>query len=527
MNLPLTPVRFKRRAARLFGRKVGVVCGADRFTYREFSDRANQLSRALQSLGIQPGERVAFLSYNCHRLLEAYYGVVQIGAVLLPLNLRLKASELTYILNDSETKALFFDPDFTGIVAELRPQAQTIANYVALAGEPPAWAVEQNYDALIAGRPTDELNLELDENALAELFYTSGTTANPKGVMLSHRNLYLHAMNVIAALQTKDDHIQLHTIPLFHVNGWGTPQSITCVGGRHVMLRRFDPQAVCELVQRERVTMFSMVPTMATALVNFPELGRYDLSSVRLINLGGAASPVELIREVEAKIGCQCAAGYGLTETTPVLSIALPKAEMDLTTEERLRLQASTGLPIPGVEVQVVDDQGREVPADGQTVGEIVVRSDTVMMGYWKLPDETARVMEGGWFHTGDLATVDEEGYLLIVDRKKDIIISGGENITSLEIEKAIYAHSTILECAVIAVPDEKWGEVPKALVVLKPGGKLTEAELIAFCKERLAGFKVPRSVDFFETLPKGGTGKILKRELREQYWQGQAKRVH
>jgi len=527
MNIPLTPIRFKRHAARVYCNKIGVVCGDQRFTYKQFSDRANQLSHALTRLGIGTGDRVAFLSFNCHRLLEAYYGVVQIGAVLLPLNIRLRPNELTYILNDSGTKVLFFDQELTSLAQQISVEATTIKKYVILSGDAPTWAESKDYDSLIANESTDEPDFEIDENSLAELFYTSGTTANPKGVMLSHRNLYMHAMNVMAGIQIGDDAVQLHTIPLFHVNGWGTPQYVTCQGGKHVIIQRFDPKKVFELIDQEKVTRLSLVPTMATALVNCPESSKYDLSSMRLVNIGGAASPVELIKEVEDKFGCQCVAGYGLSETSPVLTLSFPIPGVELSEQERIRVQAMTGRPVPGVELRVVDDKGNDVAADGHASGEIVVRSDSVMMGYWNLPEETARVMVDGWFHTGDIATINEDGYVLIVDRKKDIIISGGENITSLDIEKAVYAHPAVLECAVIAVPDDKWGEVPKALVVLKLGMPATELEIIEFCKQRIAGFKLPRSVDFFETLPKGGTGKILKRELRERYWQGQEKRVH
>jgi acyl-CoA synthetase (AMP-forming)/AMP-acid ligase II len=271
-----------------------------------------------------------------------------------------------------------------------------------------------------------------------------------------------------------------------------------------------------------------MVPTMATAIVNHPSLGEYDLSSVEYVGLGGAASPVDLIREVEQKIGCRAYSGYGLTETCPVLTFSFVKEHLsDLTDEERWKRQAMTGYPLPGVELRVVDADDRPLPRDGAAAGEIVVRADNVMAGYWKQPEDTAQVMRGGWFHTGDMATVDEEGYFLIVDRKKDIIISGGENISSLEVEKAVYSHSAVLECAVIAIPDERWGEVAKALVVLKPGQSVGEAELIDYCRTKLPGFKVPKSIDFMESLPKGGTGKILKKELREQYWKGYDKRVH
>jgi len=450
---------------------------------------------------------------------------VQMGCVLLPLNIRLTPSEIAYIMNDSEAVALFYNRDFLTIVDALRDSASTVKHYISLEESGGGLLYERLLSAAGADftPPPD-----IKDDDLAELFYTSGTTANPKGVMMTHRNLYLHAMQVIAGMSTRDTDIQLHTIPLFHVNGWGAPHFITGMGARHVVLDKFDATRVLELVERERVTQFSMVPTMATALINHPNLKDYDLSSLAYVGIGGAASPVDLIREIEQKVGCRAYSGYGLTETTPQLTFSFLKEHLkDLPDEERWRRQAMTGYPMPGVEMSIVDADDNHLPHDGKTAGEIVVRADNVMAGYWKQPEETARVMRGGWFHTGDMAVVDEEGYYLIVDRKKDIIISGGENISSIEVEKAIFAHPSVLECAVVAVPDERWGEVPKALVVLKPDESLTEEEMVAHCRTKLPGFKMPKSVEFLNSLPKGGTGKILKKELRERYWKGYEKRVH
>jgi acyl-CoA synthetase (AMP-forming)/AMP-acid ligase II len=526
MNLTLTPIRFKKRAESLFAKKVGIVDGDLRITYGEYGERCDRLSNALAALGVKRGDRVAWLGYNSHELLEAYYGVVQMGAVLLPLNIRLTPEEIAFILNDSESTALFYNRDFLPIVEGVRSQTPTIKQWVPLeAGA----SDDGGYETLIqaAGAdftPPDDIR----DDDLAELFYTSGTTANPKGVMMTHRNLYMHAMQVIGGLGVKESIVQLHTIPLFHVNGWGTPHTLTCMGARHVVLKKFDATEILELVQRERVTNFAMVPTMATALINHPKIKEYDLTSLDYVAIGGAASPVELMRDVEQTLGCRCYAGYGLTETTPVLTQSFIKDHLnDLGDEERWRRQAMAGYPMPGVEIDIFDANEKPVPHDGASVGEVVVRADNVMAGYWKQPEDTANVMRGGWLHTGDMATVDEEGYFLIVDRKKDIIISGGENIASIEVEKAVYSHAAVFECAVIPVPDERWGEAPKALVVLKPGSTLTEQELIDHCRTKLPGFKVPKSVEFYDTLPKGGTGKILKKELREKYWQGYAKRVH
>jgi fatty-acyl-CoA synthase len=333
---------------------------------------------------------------------------------------------------------------------------------------------------------------------------------------------------LLVAVPADDRDIQLHTIPLFHVNGWGVPQLLTAVGGTHVMMRKFDPTSALELIERERVTRFYVVPTMMTLLLNHPGIADYDLSSMRFIKIGGAPAPPDMIRRAEQLFGGTVIAGYGLSETSPVITLAVPKKSLQGEDDEiRYARQASTGLPLVGVDLEIVDDAGDPLPWDGRHEGEIVVRSNVVMDGYWNDPESTAVSMRDGWFHTGDVATVDPEGYVLIVDRKKDIIISGGENISSVEIEKVLYQHPAVLESAVIAVPDEQWGEVPLAIVALRSGKTATAEDLTSFCRERLATFKVPKSFQFVDELPKGGTGKILKARLREPHWQQEAKRVH
>ncbi len=521
MNIPLTPVRFLRYAEQQFPGKTGAVCGEKRFTYAQFAERASRLAGALREAGVKAGDRVAFLSLNCHRLLEAYYGVLEAGAILLPLNIRLAPGELAYILNDAGAKVLFLEKEFAEGVDAFRKSVPTIESFILLDAAPhAAWLSSMNYEGMLAAATPYRADLMgIDENSLAELFYTSGTSAHPKGVMLTHRNIYLHALSVCVAFHPKADSVELHTIPLFHANGWGTAHSITYVGGTHVMLQRFTCAEVFQLIERERVDSLSLVPIMAAALVNSPERTKYDLSSLQWISIGGAASSPTLVGEVEQKLGCPCFAGYGLTETAPVLSTARLKPEARFEGEERYVAQAMTGYAIPGVELRVVDSDDNDVPRDGQTMGEIVARSDGVMQGYWQQPAATADAMRGGWFHTGDMATMSDDGRILIVDRRKDIIISGGENISSLEVEKALLAHPGVYEAAVIPVPDETWGEVPKALVVSKPGAELNAAELLDFCRGRIAHYKCPRSIEFLESLPKTATGKVLKRELRQKYW--------
>ncbi len=527
MLLPLTPVRFLDRAADLYGKKTGVICGDRRFTYGEFAARCGRLSSALKSGGIRPGDRVAYLSFNTHRLLEGYYGVVQARAIVMPLNVRLTPSELIAILNHAEARILFFETDFASLVEQLRRECPSIERFVALdAAVKQADALYE--DLLSAGEPERANFLDYDEHAIAELFYTSGSTGTPKGVTLSHRTLYLHGLSVAGSVSGGDTEVELHTIPLFHANGWGRPQACTLNGLTQVMVRRFEPSTVFRLIQDEGATTMSLVPTMGNALLNAPDLKAYDFSSLQVIHVGGAAASPELIERLSIAFDCDVRAGYGLTETSPVVTSARRKGTVHYKNDrEKYTRQSMAGWPIPGVEVRVVDPLMKDVPRDMESIGEVVIRGDHVMEGYYRDPEGTAAVMTGEWFHTGDMAVWDEETYLHIVDRKKDIIISGGENISSIEVEKAISAHPSVFECAVVAAPDEKWGEIPVALVTLKPGHILTTEEMRTFLEDRLAKFKQPRAFEFtYEPLPKTGTGKIVKRAIRDRFWTGRTRMV-
>jgi fatty-acyl-CoA synthase len=527
MVVPLTPIRFLYRGVDLFGKKVGVVSGAKRFTYAEFGARCERLASALRANGIKPGDRVAYLSFNTHQLLEGYFGVVLAGAVVMPLNVRLTPAELIGILCHSGARMLIFENDFKPLIEPLRKACPGIDRFVTTDDKIPE--ADTTYEELLAaGRPERIDYTTFDENSMAELFYTSGSTGTPKGVMLSHRTLYLHGLSVATTYNPEEDPNELHTIPLFHANGWGRPQVATMLGLKQVMVRRFDPTSVFRLIQEERATSMCVVPTMANALLNAPDLGQYDCSSMKNIFVGGAAASFELIDRMERAFHCRVLGGYGLTETAPVATSARDKSTVVFKDDaDRIHHRSMAGWPLPACEIRVVDSQMRDVPRDMEAIGEVVIRGDNVMDGYYKDPTGTAAVMTGAWLQTGDMAVWDEENYIHIVDRKKDIIISGGENISSIEVEKAIFAHPAVFECAVVSAPDTRWGEIPVAFVVRKPGMELTQDELCAFLQDRIAKFKMPRAVEFVEgALPKTGTGKIVKRELREKFWAGKDRRV-
>ncbi len=527
MNVPLTPIRCLYRAVDLYGKKIGVVSGSASYTYAEFGERCERLAAGLLSEGIRPGDRVAYLSFNNNQLLEGYYGPPLVRAIAMPLNVRLQPAELTTIINHAGASMLVFENEFASFVPDLRTTCPTIKRYVAI--DRPVPEADIFLEDLVArDRITRPDIFSFDENEIAEIFYTSGSTGTPKGVMLSHRTLYVHALGLLGTFACEDTNVELHTIPLFHANGWGRPQSITMSGAKHVMVRRFEPAHVLRLIQEEKATGMTLVPTMGNALLNCPDLGKFDTSSMKVITMGGAASSPELIARLEHAFHCEVCSGYGLTETCPVITTAQTKGTVTCADEaDRLHHLAAAGWPLVGTEVRVVDSLMQDVPRDREAVGEVVARGDNVMDGYYNEPEATKAAITDGWLHTGDMAVWDDENYIYIVDRKKDIIISGGENISSIEVEKAIFAHPAVLECAVVSAPDQRWGEIPVAIVVLRQNQQLNEEQLMSFLKSRIAKFKMPRLVKFVEgPLPKTGTGKMLKRQLRESFWSGKTSRV-
>ncbi len=516
----MSPVRILKRAVKLYGEKTAIVDGDLRLSYAQVQNRVNRVIHAVEKREIPPGERIAVLDYNTYRYMELYFGMAASGRVLSPLNTRLSAEEYIYILKDSQAQAIIFHADFKPVMAQVRESVSTLKYYYIADGPADEAWITGTYEALIEAADDTPVELEPDdENATLNLYYTSGTTGNPKGVMLTHRNIYANALTTIISFKLDDTTVWHHIAPLFHLADAFFMWSVTYQGGCHVMQRQFIPKNVLQTMQDEKVTAAMMVPTMINFLLDVPDLEAYDLSALAWTMVGGAPmSPANAERMME-KLGCRYVSGYGLTETTPLLTVGNLKSTLaDKSEAEKMNYLTRTGLEVPGVDLKVVDVNGRAVPWDGTTVGEIIVRGDNVMKGYWKLPKATEEAIKEGFFYTGDLATVDSQGYVLIVDRAKDIIISGGENISSVEIENIIYKHPQVLECAVIAIPDDKWGEVPAVMAVMKQDADLSEQDLTEFCRERLAKFKVPRQIRFFSELPKTGSGKILKTRLRDQY---------
>ncbi len=496
---------FERAAAEFAGRPAAVETSR-RLCYAELDLHDRNLGWRLQECGLRAGERVAILDANSIGFLCAYFAAAAVGAILVPLNTRLAARELAEILRDAEARVLLVSEGFRGLVQALESEETPVDSTLFL-DEPP--------------RPTRSGRFRpvaLEPEDLAHLYYTSGTTGRSKGVMLTHRNVCAHAETAVRELGLGPADRWGHFAPMFHLaDAWAT-FAITKVGGIHVLAPRFDARSALRLIEKERITITNLVPTMLVRLVEDPLARSFDLSSMRLVLSGGAPIAPALVRKVMETFRCEYAQTYGMTETSPYLTLSLLQQHLlDLPFEEALRFRARTGRPFAAVELEVVDQAGRKVPPDDRTVGEIRVRGPTVSPGYWKRPEETAAAFRDGWLYTGDLAVVDVEGYVNIVDRRKDMIITGGENVYSTEVEHALGAHPAVLEAAVFGVSDPEWGEAVRAAVVLKTGASASAEELVAHCRTLIAGYKVPRAIEFRPELPKTGTGKIAKNVLREE----------
>jgi len=510
------------KAVKLYPHREAVVCGHVRMSYQEFGNRVWRLCHGFGALGLCRKDRVAILHENCHIFLETYFAAAHLGLILVPLNYRLSGQELAAILEDSGSRVLIAQEAFRDKAATLLGTVSKLEKIVWThrAAERALGADEFDYEALIVKqKETPVAALALEDDEVAHLYYTSGTTGRPKGVMLTHKNVKSHALGTIAELHLTDQDHWFHVAPLFHLaDAWAT-FAITWAGGKHILVPSFDALQVLRLIQEERVTLSNLIPTMLNLMVNHPEAGNFDYSSLRVLLSGGAPIAPEVVRRIIETFKCDYIQTYGMTETSPYLTLSILKEHLKaLPWKEQLAYKASTGREFIAISLRVVDAGGRDVARDNRQVGEIVVKGDSVTPGYWNLPEETKKAFCDGWLQTGDLAVINEEEYVTIVDRKKDMIITGGENVYSTEVENVLYVHPAVLEAAVIGVPDPKWGEAIKACVVLKPGKQTTEKDLIAFCKENLAHYKAPKSVDFLDSLPRTGSGKLFKKGLRDAH---------
>ncbi|MFF1788450.1 AMP-binding protein [Kitasatospora sp. NPDC058243] len=511
MQIPLSVMDFLDRAELVYGDRVGIVDEPvqpaeswGELSYRRVAELARAQAAGLDRLGVGPGERVAVVSHNSARLLTSLFGVSGYGRVLVPVNFRLKAEEVAYIVEQSGASVLLVDPELADALGGVTAKHKFVLG--------------ADSDALLHDFDNSPRRYEIAENDTATINYTSGTTARPKGVQLTHRNIWLNAVLMGLHYGAGDRDVYLHTLPMFHANGWGLPFALTGLGARHIVLRKVDGAEILRRVERHGVTFLSGAPAVvqmvldAAAEWDGPVPGR---DRVRIV-VAGAPPPTSVVQQVESELGWEFMQLYGLTETSPVVTVNRSRAEWDaLPAAERAEKLVQAGAPALGTRLRV------------DASGEVLVRSNTVLDGYWQQPAATADALRDGWFHTGDGGVLGQDGQLTISDRKKDVIISGGENVSSIEVEDCLYGHPAVAEAAVIGVPHEKWGETVKALVVLREGQEaITEAELIAHCKQRLAGYKSPTSVEFRATLPRTATGKLQKFRLREPYWAGRERQV-
>ena len=514
MEVPLSPLEFARRTRRLHGQREAVVDGDLRLTYEQFSDRCDRWSSALQGLGVGQGDRVAYIAPNTHAQLESFYAVPQIGAVLVPINYRLTADDFVYIINHSGATVVCAHSDYLEALDGIRDQMPDVKHFVALEGSRDGWL---GYEEALAAASADYDRPEIRESDLLTINYTSGTTARPKGVMITHRNAWVNVVGTLLHMPIRVGERYLWTLPMFHANGWTYTWAVTAAAGTHVCLRKVDPAQVFELIRTENITRMCAAPTVLISLANASPETRGEVRPGVHVVTAGAPPAAATIERLEGDFGWEITHVYGLTETAPFITVCeiLPEHD-DLTPAERAVVKSRQGVElISSGELRVVDDKGREVPADGEHMGEITVRGNVVMAGYYNDPEATEKAMGDGWFHSGDAAVVNPDGYVEIRDRIKDVIISGGENISSIEVEGAILRHPAVVEVAIVGLPDDKWGETPHAFVVLRDGEKVTEEEIIDFTRDHLAHFKAPHGVTFVDQLPKTATGKIQKFVLR------------
>jgi fatty-acyl-CoA synthase len=525
----LTPLSFLERSAEVFRTKPAVIYGDQVFTYPQLRERVNRLASALHKVGIRKGDRVAIICPNIPPMLEAHYGVPLAGAILVSINYRLSPDEVGYIIDHSGAKVVLCDTEFGHLVAPNLATLPKVERVVNIVDQPGGTVLDgTDYESFLATGSPENIAIPVeDEYEPISINYTSGTTGRPKGVMYHHRGAYLNAIGEMIQSGETSDSVYLWTLPMFHCNGWCTTWGVTAMGATHVCLRRVDPAMIWKLIEQHGITHLNGAPTVLIGMANDPAARTTKLTRPLTITTAAAPPSPSIIATMEG-LGARIVHVYGLTETYGPHTVCEWQSHWnDLPIEEQARIKARQGVGYMIAErVRVVDEEMNDVPADGQTMGEVIMRGNNVMLGYFENQEATDTAFRGGWFHSGDLAVMHPDGYIELRDRAKDIIISGGENISTIEVEQCIYQHPAVLEVAVIAIPDEKWGEVPKAFVVPKAGATVTERDIIEHCRAKIAHFKAPKAVEFGE-LPKTSTGKVQKFVLRDKEWAGLEKRIN
>jgi long-chain acyl-CoA synthetase len=504
------------RDAKKFPEKVAVVFEGLSRTYRELNERVNRLANALIKKGLKKGDRVGVLVPRCPQFVEIYFAAAKAGGIFCPYNNHFNAREVNDMIAYSTPRFLFLDADYGDMVESLRAHLESVEHFICL--QKPNWSFMADYESLISEGEQSEPGVKIEDDDVMSIFFTAGTTGRPKGAMRTHRHVITDAITGVIELKVTYHERTLISFPMYHI---ACEDNI----GRHffmpntLVIKRegpFDPKEVLELLTKEKITMCQFVPTMIHAFLHYPDLDRYDLSNLRLMMYAAAPMPVELLKRALQKFRCSFAQFYGQTESGPLTTILHPEDHVLEGSERQLQKLASAGKPVVSYEIRIVDEEGRDVPVG--EMGEIIGRSEAMMKGYWQLPKETAEKLKDGWLHTGDMGKFDEEGYVYIVDRKDDMVISGGVNIYPREVEEVLYQHPSVSEASVIGVPDEYWGEAVKAIIVPQENTMISEDEIIKFCGERLASYKKPKSVEFWKELPKSPQGKILKKEIRKRY---------
>jgi fatty-acyl-CoA synthase len=528
MDYQLTVRSMLERAEKYYPKKVVVsrtLSGLERISYQQIAQRVRRLASSLEKLGVQKGDRVGTLAWNHHRHLEAYFAIPSMGAVLHTINIRLSAEHLIYIINHAEDKVLLIDEDLLPIVEKIHDQLPTVKAFIVMGSqeEVPSSVLSPlySYEGLLKeGDPDYPFTQKLDENDPAGMCYTSATTGKPKGVVYTHRSIFLHSMalGLKDSMAISEEDSVMYVVPMFHVNAWGMPFASTWFGSKQVLPGpQFTPKVLAELIQNEKVSITAGVPTIWLGLLQELEKGSYDLSSLRSIVCGGSAAPPEMIRTFEKKYGVPFCHAYGMTETSPLVTISRLKSyQQNLSEEEKLAVRAKQGMVVPGLEIRVLGEKG-DVKWDGREMGELLVRGPWIADQYDR-DERSKESFKDGWLYTGDIVTIDQEGFIKIVDRTKDLIKSGGEWISSVDLENALMAYEDVLEAAVVAVPHPKWQERPLAFVVSKRQTSGLKAELNRFLGQQFPKWWIPDEIIFLKEIPKTSVGKFLKRALREKY---------